>query len=64
MMLRAGSTGPDVKSAVTSYEQTHLPGWTVTLLTLSTKSLVLWTWCSDFSTKDLSIFARTLDPYN
>ena len=54
MMLRAGSTGSDVKSAVTSFEQIHSPGWRVTLLTLSTKSLVLWTWCGDFSTKGLA----------
>ena len=59
MILRAGSTGTDVNSAVISYEQRYSPGLKVTLLTLSTKSLVLWTWC-DFPTKGLSILARTL----
>ena len=34
MMLRGGSTGTDVNSAITSYEQRHLHGWRVTLLTL------------------------------
>ena len=42
MMLRAGSTGTDVNSAVNPYEQRHSSCWRVTLLTLSTKSLVLW----------------------
>ena len=60
MMLRAGSTATDVNSAATLYEQRQSPGWRVTLLTLSTKSLVLWTWCGDFPTKGLSILARTL----
>ena len=62
MILRAGATGTDVNSTVTLYEQRHLPGWKVTLLTLSTntKSLVQWTWCSDSPTKGLSILARTL----
>ena len=41
MMLGAGCTGTDVNNAVTSYEQRHSPGWRVTLLTLSTKSLIL-----------------------
>ena len=60
IMLRAGSTGTDLNSAITSYEQRHLPVWRVTLLTLSTKSLVLWAWSGDFHTKGLSILARTL----
>ena len=60
MMLRAGSTVTDVNSAVTSYEQRPLPGWRVTLLSLSAKSLVLQTWCGDFPTKGLSILVRTL----
>ena len=59
MILRAGSTGIDVNSAVTSYEQTLSPSQKVTLLTLSIKSLILRTWCSDFPTKGLSILART-----
>ena len=60
LMLRAGSTGTDVNSAITSHEQRHSPGWRVTLLALSTKSVVLWTWCCDFPTKGLSILAWTL----
>ena len=60
MILSTRSTGTDVNCAVKSYEQRHSPGWRVTTLTLSTKSLVLLTWCSDFPTKGLSILARTL----
>ena len=60
MILSAGSTGTEVNKAVTSYEQRHLPGWRVTLCTLSTKSLIPCTCCGNFPTKGLSILARTL----
>ena len=58
MILSAESTGTDVNSAVTSFEQTLI--WLEGNLTcLSTKSLVLYTWCGYFPTKGLSILAGT-----
>ena len=60
MILSAGSTGTELNIAVTSYEQRHSPGWRVTLLTFSTKSLVLCTWYGDFPAKGLIMLARTL----
>ena len=36
MILSAGSTGTDVNSAVTLFEQRLLPGWRVILLNHST----------------------------
>ena len=44
MMLIAGSIGIDVKSALTSYDIMHSPGFIMAPFMLSMKSLVFWTW--------------------
>ena len=51
IILSAGHTGNAVNNVVTSWEQRHSPGWRVTLLTLSTKSLVLCIWYGDLTIK-------------
>ena len=56
----AGSAGPEVNRAVTSYEWKHSSGSNVTLLACSTKSWVLWMWCGDLPTSGLSIFCKYL----
>ena len=60
IILRAGSIGTDVKSAVTSYDVRHSPSWRVIFLALFTKSLILCTWWGDLPTSGLSTLLRTL----
>ena len=60
IIIRAGSIGTEVKSAVTSYDVRHSPGQRVIFLTLFTKSLVLCTCWGDLPTSGLSTLLRTL----
>ena len=50
MMLRAGSAGNNMNSAVTWYDVIHFPGLKVTFLMDSIKFCVLCMWCCDMPT--------------
>ena len=59
-MLRTGTTGNDVKRAVTSYDVMHSPGPRVMSLICFTKCYVFCMWCCDLPTRSLRIPAMTL----